>query len=67
MDEIVHVAEIGTAGVAASVGALALGLNRVELLMIVFFGVTLGGQLISAMLAKAVRIESSSPGTAQAE
>ena len=36
MDEILRVAEIGTAGVAASVGALALGLYRVEFLMVIF-------------------------------
>ena len=52
MEEILHVAEIGTAGVAASVGALALGLYRVEFLMVIFFAVTLGGQLVSAMLAR---------------
>ena len=52
MEEILRVAEIGTAGVAASVGALAMGLYRVEFLMVIFFAVTLGGQLISAMLAR---------------
>ena len=52
MEEILHVAEIGSAGVAASVGALALGLCRVELLMVIFFAVTFGGQVISAMLAR---------------
>jgi hypothetical protein len=52
MEEILHVAEIGTAGVAASVGALALGLYRVEFLMVIFFAVTLGGQFVSAMLAR---------------
>jgi hypothetical protein len=52
MDEIIHVAEIGSAGVAASVGAFVLGLYRVEILMVVFFGVTLGGQFVSAMLAR---------------
>ena len=54
MEEILRVAEIGTAGVAASVGALALGLYRVEFLMVIFFVVTFGGQLISAMLARRV-------------
>jgi hypothetical protein len=52
MDEIVHVAEIGGAAVAASIGAFALGLYRVEFLMVVFFSVTLGGQFLSAMLAR---------------
>jgi hypothetical protein len=52
MEEILHVAEIGAAGIAASVGALALGLYRVEFLMVIFFAVTFGGQIISAMLAR---------------
>ncbi|MGZ5036067.1 MAG: hypothetical protein ACXWG1_10480 [Usitatibacter sp.] len=52
MDEVVHVAEIGGAAVAASIGAFALGLYRVEVLMVVFFSVTLGGQFVSAMLAR---------------
>ena len=58
MEEILLVAEIGTAGVAASVGALALGLYRVEFLMVIFFVVTFGGQLISAMLARRAPVES---------
>ena len=56
MDEIVHVAEIGSAGIAASIGAFALGLYRVEFLMVVFFAVTLGGQFASAMLARMAQI-----------
>ena len=50
MNEIVHVAEIGTAGAAASVAALHLGLNQVPSLMIIFFSVTLAGQFVSACL-----------------
>ena len=50
MDEIVHVTEIGTAGVAASIAALQLGLNQVPSLMIIFFSVTLAGQFVSACL-----------------
>ncbi len=50
MDEIVHVAEIGTAGVAASIAALHLGLNQVSSLVIIFFSVTLVGQFLSAFL-----------------
>ena len=57
MSAILHVAEIGTAGIAASVGAFALGLYRVELLMAIFFAVTLGGQLVSAMLSHGAPIE----------
>jgi len=67
MDEILHVFGIGTAGVAASVGAFALGLYRVEFLMAVFFAVTFGGQFISAMLMKMSPVEPSSPGSTLAE
>jgi hypothetical protein len=52
MHEVIHVAEIGTTGVAAAVAASHLGLNQVHLLMIVFFSVTLAGQFLSAMLAR---------------
>ena len=67
MDEILHVFGIGTAGVAASVGAFALGLYRVEVLMIVFFAVTFGGQFISGMLMKMSAVEPASPGSSLAE
>jgi hypothetical protein len=67
MEEILHVAAIGTAGVAASVGALTLGLYRVEFLMVVFFAVTFGGQFISAMLMKMAPVEPASPGSTLAE
>ena len=67
MDEILHVFGIGTAGVAASVGAFALGLYRVEFLMVVFFAVTFGGQFISAMLMKMAPVEPASPGSTLAE
>jgi hypothetical protein len=67
MDEILHVFGIGTAGVAASVGAFALGLYRVEFLMAVFFAVTFGGQFISAMLTRMAPVESASPGNTLAE
>ena len=52
MSEIIHVAEIGSTGVAAAIAASHLGLTQVHLLMIVFFSVTLGGQALSAMLAR---------------
>ena len=53
MQEIVHVAEIGSTGVAAAIAASHLGLNQLPLLMIVFFSVTLFGQALSAVLARA--------------
>ena len=52
MSEIIHVAEIGTTGVAAAIAASHLGLNQVSLLMIVFFSVTLAGQFLSSMLER---------------
>jgi hypothetical protein len=52
MQEIVHIAEIGSTAVAAAVAASHLGLNQVPMLMIVFFSVTLGGQALSAVLAR---------------
>jgi hypothetical protein len=64
VDEILHVAEIGTAGIAASVGAFALGLYRVEILMVIFLAVTFGGQLVSGILAKTVPIDPTPPGSA---
>ena len=51
MQEIVHIAEIGTTGVAAAIAASQLGLSQVNLLMIVFFSVTLAGQFLSSALA----------------
>ena len=53
MHEIVHVTEIGSTGVAAAIAAAHLGMSQVPSLMIVFFSVTLGGQALSAMLARA--------------
>jgi hypothetical protein len=50
--EIIHVAEIGTTGVAAAIAASHLGLNQLPLLMIVFFSVTLAGQFLSSVLHK---------------
>jgi hypothetical protein len=67
MDEILHVAEIGTFGVAASVGAFALGLYRVEFLMVIFFSVTLGGQFVSAMLTRTTPAKSASSESALGE
>jgi hypothetical protein len=52
MQEIIHVAEIGTTGVAAAIAASHLGMNQVHLLMIVFFSVTLAGQCLSAMMGR---------------
>ena len=52
MSEILHVAEIGTTGVAAAIAASHLGLHQVHLLMIVFFSVTLAGQFLASMLGR---------------
>jgi hypothetical protein len=50
--EVIHVAEIGSTGVAAAIAASHLGMNQVHLLMIVFFSVTLAGEFVSAMMAR---------------
>jgi hypothetical protein len=52
LDDWIHVAEIGAAGTAATTAAWLLGLYRVDLLMVVFFSMTLAGQFLSALLAK---------------
>ena len=52
MSEIIHVAEIGSTGVAAAIAASHLGLTQVHLLMIVFFSVTLAGEFLSALLVR---------------
>jgi hypothetical protein len=52
LEELIHVAEIGVAGTAATTAAWVLGLYRVDLLMVVFFSMTLAGQCVSALLAK---------------
>ena len=61
MHEIIHVTEIGSTGVAAAIAASHLGMSQVPSLMIVFFSVTLGGQALSAMLARAALRESERP------
>jgi len=53
LHELIHVTEIGSTGVAAAIAASHLGMSQVPSLMIVFFSVTLGGQALSAMLARA--------------
>jgi len=59
--ELIHVTEIGSTGVAAAIAAANLGMSQVPSLMIVFFSVTLGGQALSAMLARAAIRPSSRP------
>ena len=56
MHEIIHVAEIGSTAVAASIAASHLGMNQVHLLMLVFFSVTLAGEFVSAMMARMRRV-----------
>jgi len=50
--EILLTIEIGSAGIASTFAAYSLGLQRVDILMTVFFSMTLGGQLLTAALAK---------------
>ncbi len=50
--EILLTLEIGSAGVASAFAAHSLGLQRLDLLMTVFFSMTLVGQLLTAALAR---------------
>jgi len=52
LDELVLTLEIGSAGVVTTFAAWHLGLQRVELLLAIFFTMTLAGQLTTAMLAR---------------
>jgi len=52
LGEILLTLEIGSAGIASTFAAYSLGLQRLDLLMTVFFSMTLGGQLLTAALAK---------------
>jgi len=44
--------EIGSAGVVTTFAAWQLGLQRTEVLLAIFFTMTLAGQLATAMLAR---------------
>ena len=50
--EILLTIEIGSAGIVSTFAAYSLGLQRVDMLMTVFFSMTLLGQLVTAALAK---------------
>jgi hypothetical protein len=50
--EILLTLEIGSAGIASTFAAYSLGLQRIDVLMTVFFSMTLAGQLLSAALAR---------------
>ncbi len=50
--EILLTIEIGSAGIASTFAAYSLGLQRLDLLMTVFFCMTLAGQVLTAALAK---------------
>ena len=51
-DDLILTLEIGSAGLVSTFAAYHLGLQRVELLMGVFFTMTLVGQLTTAMLQR---------------
>jgi hypothetical protein len=55
-EELIRVLEIGSGGTAATLAAYLLGLYRVDLLMVVFFSMTLAGQFLSAMLDRVSRL-----------
>jgi len=50
--EILLTLEIGSAGVASTFAAYSMGIQTLDLLMTVFFSMTLLGQLVTAALAK---------------
>jgi hypothetical protein len=52
LDELLITLEIGSAGVVTTLAARHLGLARVELLMALFFSMTIVGQFTTAMLAR---------------
>lgn len=52
LDELLTTLEIGSAGVVTTLAAWHLGLARLEILMALFFSMTLVGQLTTAMLAR---------------
>jgi len=52
LDELIVTLEIGSAGAVSTLAAYALGLQRVELLLGLFFSMTLVGQLTTAMLQR---------------
>jgi hypothetical protein len=56
LDELIRVLEIGTGGTAVTLAAYVLGLYRVDLLMVVFFSMTLAAQFAAALLDKAFRL-----------
>ena len=52
LDHLLLTLEIGSAGVVSTFAAWHLGLARVELLMALFFSMTILGQVTTAMLAR---------------
>lgn len=52
VDELLITLEIGSAGVVTTVAAWHLGLARLELLLALFFSMTIVGQFATAMLAR---------------
>ena len=52
LGEILLTIEIGSAGVVSTFAAYSLGLQRLDMLMTLFFSMTLAGQLLTAALAK---------------
>jgi hypothetical protein len=52
IDELLITLEIGSAGVVTTLAAWHLGLARVELLLCLFFSMTIVGQFTAAMLSR---------------
>jgi hypothetical protein len=52
LEELLLTLEIGSAGAVTTFAAWHLGLQRIEVLLAIFFTMTLLGQLTTAMLAR---------------
>jgi hypothetical protein len=46
------VLEIGTVGIVATLAAHRLGLQRIDLLMAIYFSITFSGQFVATLLGK---------------
>jgi hypothetical protein len=56
LEELIRVLEIGSGGTAVTFAAYVLGLYRIDLLMVVFFSMTLAAQFVGALLDKVSRL-----------
>jgi hypothetical protein len=60
--EWISVLEIASTGVAATLVAHRLGLQRVDMLMALYFSITFSGQFLATMLGKMAPFAADRPG-----